>query len=129
MTRNQFATIHIMKKEAGLNEFDYRALLMKNAGVSSSKDISSEKQYQAVIAALENKIGKKALKVKPKEVRLPKFTCVTKPVVPWEYRVVNDAEWANFANYMTKMEKKGIAVVAVWDADGTKRFKSRPIRK
>ena len=45
--------IHTLKGKLGLSDADYRALLMRQAGVSSSKDLSPEGD-RAVMAALRD---------------------------------------------------------------------------
>ena len=43
MDKKKLALIHIVKKELGLSDAEYRGLLQKAAGVSSAKDLDDEK--------------------------------------------------------------------------------------
>jgi hypothetical protein len=126
LTRNQMSSIHVCKKEAGLDtDQKYRDFLFSVAGVRSCKELSVEGANKVLQAM--------GARVRPKEViRKPKFDMSKylskSKMPPWEYRVVSDKEWSNFVNYMDEMEKKRIAVVAVLEPDGTKKFKYRPMR-
>lgn len=42
LTRKQTAIIHVAKKQLALTDDDYRAVLLREAGVESSKDLDSE---------------------------------------------------------------------------------------
>jgi hypothetical protein len=50
---NHLALIHVAKKQLGLDDEAYRAIL-SGAGVSSAKDISSAGQFDTVMAAFIN---------------------------------------------------------------------------
>ncbi len=65
MEKNQLAIIHIAKKQTGLSDQNYRELLYGAAGVSSAKEIQSNKQFLSVMQAFE-KIG-----FKPENKKLP----------------------------------------------------------
>ena len=43
MDRNKLAVIHIVKKELGLSDAEYRNILRKTAAVDSAKDLDDEK--------------------------------------------------------------------------------------
>lgn len=47
--KNWIKTIHVAKSKTGLSDDDYKALLQSCAGVTSSKDIKTWTQYEAVI--------------------------------------------------------------------------------
>jgi hypothetical protein len=51
--KTELARIHVLKKEAGLNDSEYRILLSGAAGVTSAAEIKLPDQYCRVIAALE----------------------------------------------------------------------------
>jgi len=51
--RSRLAIIHLAKKQLGLDEEAYRAIL-SGAGVSSAKDITTETQFNTVMAAFTN---------------------------------------------------------------------------
>lgn len=53
LRKEQLALIHLAKKETGLSEENYRALLEGAAGVSSSKELPNEQAFNAVIKAFE----------------------------------------------------------------------------
>jgi phage gp16-like protein len=46
--------IHVAKKECGLDDVAYQALLEGSAGVSSSKEITAFKQYNDILTAFKN---------------------------------------------------------------------------
>jgi len=50
--RSRLAIIHLAKKQLGLDEEAYRAIL-SGAGLSSAKDIESDGQFNAVMGAFE----------------------------------------------------------------------------
>jgi len=47
-----YAIIHVAKKQLGLDDTAYRAIL-SGAGVSSSKDIKTDKQFNTVMSAFQ----------------------------------------------------------------------------
>jgi len=49
--REKLATIHIAKKELGISDKDYRALLREAAGVRSAADLKNDTQYFALMRA------------------------------------------------------------------------------
>ena len=51
--KNKLALIHIAKKQLGLDDEAYRAIL-SGAGVASAKDITTVIQFNIVMAAFEN---------------------------------------------------------------------------
>ena len=51
--KKELARIHVLKKEAGLDDEEYRALLHGAAGVSSAANIETPDQYYKVIIAIE----------------------------------------------------------------------------
>lgn len=57
---NWIKIIHVAKRQTGLDDEQYRALLSGAAGVESAKDIKSWAQYRSVMAALK-KLGFKPL--------------------------------------------------------------------
>lgn len=48
MTRKQLALVHVAKKQLGLADEDYRAILERIAGVESSKDLD-QRSFEAVM--------------------------------------------------------------------------------
>ncbi|MDR2020494.1 MAG: regulatory protein GemA [Treponema sp.] len=50
--KNELARIHILKKEMGITDEDYRSLLSGAAGVDSAAEIETPDQYYKVITAL-----------------------------------------------------------------------------
>ena len=42
MDRKKLALVHIVKKELGLSDEEYRAILMREAGVASARDLNEE---------------------------------------------------------------------------------------
>jgi len=55
--KTELARIHVLKKEAGLSDGEYRALLHGAAGVDSAAKIETPDQYYKVITALEKYLG------------------------------------------------------------------------
>ena len=51
-TRNKYSIIHVAKKQLGLDDAAYRAIL-SGAGVSSSKEIKTDKQFNTVMYAFQ----------------------------------------------------------------------------
>lgn len=51
--RGKLALIHLAKKQCGLDEEAYRALLWGAAGVEKASEIANESQYRAVMASFE----------------------------------------------------------------------------
>jgi hypothetical protein len=51
--KTELARIHILKKEAGITDDEYRSLLSGAAGVASAADIETPDQYYKVLFALE----------------------------------------------------------------------------
>jgi hypothetical protein len=68
--KEKLALIHLAKKETGLDDTAYRALIAGAAGVDSSRDIATIDQFDAVMLAFKNlgftrKPGLKRLPVQP----------------------------------------------------------------
>jgi len=51
-TRNKYSIIHVAKKQLGLDDDAYRAIL-SGAGLTSSKDIKTEAQFNTVMSAFQ----------------------------------------------------------------------------
>ena len=51
LTRKQTALIHVAKKQTGLGDDDYRAMLLHEAGVETSKDLNND-GFDAVLERL-----------------------------------------------------------------------------
>ena len=51
-TRNKYSIIHVAKKQLGLDDDAYRAIL-SGAGLSSSKDIKTDAQFNTVMSAFQ----------------------------------------------------------------------------
>ncbi|MDR0878967.1 MAG: regulatory protein GemA [Treponema sp.] len=51
--KTELARIHVLKKEAGITDEEYRSLLNGAAGVGSAAEIESPDQYYKVIKTLE----------------------------------------------------------------------------
>jgi len=47
----KLATIHIAKKQCGLGDEEYRALLLGTTGVSSAREINTDEQYKKLMEA------------------------------------------------------------------------------
>jgi hypothetical protein len=52
MIKKQFSIIHVAKKQLGLDDTAYRAIL-SGAGVSSSKDIKTDMQFNTIMSAFK----------------------------------------------------------------------------
>jgi len=52
-TRNKYSIIHVAKKQLGLDDDAYRAIL-SGAGLTSSKDIKNEVQFNTVMSAFQS---------------------------------------------------------------------------
>jgi hypothetical protein len=59
--KEKLAIIHVAKKDVGITDEDYRALLSGAAGVTSAAELEYECQFNAVMKAFEN-LGFKNLK-------------------------------------------------------------------
>jgi len=51
--RQKLAAIHIAKKELGIADADYRALLLKSTGVRSAADLKNDTQYFTLMRAFK----------------------------------------------------------------------------
>jgi len=123
MTRGNFATVHILKKEAGLDDKAYRDLLFKTAGVRSSKDLNDE-QFLAVISALEN-VGAKSRQVfkeKRKPIKKEDLFAysISKPHEPWKYIIPTEDQIKNFGKLVEEYAKQHITIVGMLDDNGWK---------
>lgn len=56
MTKEQIKAIHVMKGRAGLNEKQYRTLLLNVASVESCKDLSNA-AFEDCMAVMEESVG------------------------------------------------------------------------
>lgn len=90
MRRSQLAQIHIARKDLGLEEDTYRAMLMDVAGVTSSADLTA-KGRRDVLARFESK-GWKNKKHRAPEVTAEKAPYIRKigalladMKLPWSY--------------------------------------------
>jgi len=57
-TKNKYSIIHVAKKQLGLDDVAYRAILSR-AGLTSSKDIKTDTQFNTVMSAFQ-KLGFKS---------------------------------------------------------------------
>ena len=81
--------IHTLKGKLGLSDADYRALLMREAGVSSSKDLTpdGDKAVMAALRAIEQ--GQHQTGVKsPAEAKIWALWYAIKPYLPEAERTV-----------------------------------------
>ena len=60
--KNWIKTIHVAKSKTGLSDDEYKALLQSCAGIDTSKDIKTWKQYDAIMNGF-SKLGFVPLKV------------------------------------------------------------------
>ena len=67
----KLATIHIARKQLGLDNESYRALLFGAGGIESAKDITNEEQYRKILHAFK-KLGYRYNKNKIKDKQLAK---------------------------------------------------------
>lgn len=95
LRRSQLAQIHIAKKDLGLDDDTYRALMIDVAGVDSAADLTA-KQRRAVLERFEEKGWKKAkrprgnpVNVAPeKEPLMNKIGALLADMkLPWSYAV------------------------------------------
>ena len=126
--QNHLAQIHILKKEANLNDEDYRNLLFANAGVRSAASIDDNAAFSRVINALLNLSGSatplKDIKITPKfnyKLNLSSTTLED----PWTWYDATPEQWARMGELIEAADKKGWSLVAVWGADRSKKFKMR----
>ena len=128
MNRSQLAQIHILKKEANLNDEAYRDLLFASANVRSAADIDGRASFDRVISALLKAAGKsgnvKDIVIRPKQKLDLAFSFST-PSVPWTWYDATPEQWEKHAYLIELAEKKGWSMVAVWGADGSKKFKMK----
>jgi hypothetical protein len=68
--KSRLAIIHLAKKQCGLDEEAYRAIL-SGAGLSSAKDIETDEQFNTVMKAFEN-LGFKTTSKKLKRCTVPR---------------------------------------------------------
>jgi hypothetical protein len=128
LTRNQMISIHVCKKEAGLDtDQKYRDFLFQVAGVRSCKELTVE-TADKVLKAMGRNVKPKEIIPKRPIIDVSKYSSFKKPA-PWQFREVDDKEWNGFVDYMDKMAEKKITVVAVINPDGKKFFKIRPMTK
>jgi hypothetical protein len=131
-SRNQLAMIHILKKDLGLSDPEYRDILFKTAGVKSAADLKSNQQTDAVISALNRKNGKidfSKIRIRPRAERNSEFVQfkISKPHAPWTYCDACDENWSKFGDIIDEAAKRHITVVACEDGNGRRYFKYRPM--
>jgi len=74
--RQKLAAIHIAKKELGIADADYRALLLKSAGVRSAADLKNDTQYFALMRAFRAAGYKPGYRVRKKrQVKEQNYHC------------------------------------------------------
>jgi hypothetical protein len=106
--KTEFARIHVLKKEAGLTDEDYRAILSGTARVDSAADIETPDQYYKVITALEKylvSIGKPPTgKPAPVSKRRTFFEAVQERAK----HILGQSYQNRMAGYLRKMGKKDL---------------------
>jgi hypothetical protein len=106
--KTELARIHVLKKEAGLTDEDYRSLLAGAAGVASAADIETPDQYYRVITALEKylvSIGKLPTgRPVPESKRRAFFEVVRERAK----HILGPAYQNRMAGYLRKMGKKDL---------------------
>jgi hypothetical protein len=112
-----------MKADLKMTDEVYRNLLFKVAKVRSAKDLTPE-SYHKVVDAMMGGVTPTIRRTEPKKPIIT-FPSKIKPRV-WSTVEVKDAEWNRFPQIMAQMEKQGIVLIAKWDADGRKYFRTRP---
>jgi len=124
--QSNLATIHILKKEANLDDVAYRNLLQSHAGVRSAADIASAAGFARVIDALLVLNEKKKMQVIPKpKIQIDFGIFAPSEPVPWTWYDATPEQWAKQGELISLADKKGWSMVAVWGADNTKKFKMR----
>jgi hypothetical protein len=102
--KTELARIHVLKKEAGLTDEDYRSLLIGAARVDSAADIETPDQYYKVISALEKylvSIGK------PPTGR-PVPVSFLEAVQERAKRILGHGYQGRMSGYLRKMGKKDL---------------------
>lgn len=132
-TRGDYATLHIMKAEAGLDDKAYRDLLFNVAAVRSSKDFESRAVYLKVVDALEQKtnhikVFKQKRKPLKKEENLFAFS-ISKPHDPWKWMTPNKTQIAHLGDLIERYAENHITVVGVLGTDGQWKLKWRKMQK
>lgn len=81
--------IHTIKSKLHMSDADYRALLMRQAGVSSSKDLSPEgdRAVMAALRDLESASGSTAAKT-PADAKIWALWYAVKPFLPVQEQTV-----------------------------------------
>lgn len=119
ISRNQIISIHCAKGEAKLSDKEYRSILKKYTGVTSCKEIKSYTDYKKAFDAIAAK--SKKVTIKPKPVKEEKD--------PWMYIEATPQMWQNQCEIRRNYLKKNVVMVSVWESDGRKRFKIRPMKE
>ena len=117
-------TIQCMKRDQGLTDEAYRNLLKKATGLRSTKEFTTREQFERAISLMGGTQDVTRIKIQPKERFINPFV-ESKPAVKWNWVNATEQQWSNFGNLISKYDENGIIVVAVWDADGSKKFKWR----
>jgi len=95
--RAKLALIHVAKKETGLTDEGYRALLYAAAGVESAADLKLESQFNDVMKAFES-IGFKSARKKNRPAWPDRWRCTedqrAKIEVLWKRTARNPSEEA-----------------------------------
>jgi len=119
---NPFAAIHIAKKEAGINDAQYRDILFRTFQVRSSKDLDPD-QMREVIRVINN--GGKIVEKKPPKDFSHLFPKPTIKPREWFFFTPTEAQWKNQGKEFDNYDKQGKVLVVLWNADGSKQFKWR----
>ena len=121
---NLLATIHIVKKEAGLTDEKYRNILEKVTGFRSAKDLNAD-QLRVCISAISGNTPLKNIKIQPRESFKSKFLSSRTPERKWNIIPGTEEQWKNIGYLINAYSKQGISLVGVWPAYGEKYLKWR----
>lgn len=136
LRRSQLAQIHIARKDLGLDEDTYRAMLMDVAGVDSSAKLNA-KQRAAVLARFESKGWKnKKQRGKPTAVANEKAPLMSKigalladMKLPWAYAtgiMKQQGIKAQRIEWCTNKELHSIAVALIEHQKKMQKHATRP---
>lgn len=99
--RKKMAIIHVAKKELGLDDESYRALLEGAAGVRSASQLASDRQYKAVLDALKAAGFRFTPQRRPHNGQLAK--CYALWCRVYELGGVRSRRWESMMSYVHRM--------------------------
>jgi hypothetical protein len=104
--KTELARIHVLKKEAGLTDEEYRVLLRSAAGVNSAAKIETPDQYYKVITALEKYLVSIGKPPTGRPVPSSKKRTLFEVVQDRAKRLMGENYRKRMAGYLRKMGKK-----------------------